>query len=87
VEPKMLEMWPGENGFSLLSSDERLYLAGAVTGCYYQFDPGAPRYVDRRDVPKLPRKRMRDARLDAPSAGTQETPELDGDSEGSGEDG
>jgi hypothetical protein len=87
VEPKTLEVWPGEKGFALLAADGQLSITGAVTGCRYRFDPGAPRYVDKRDVPKLPRKKMRNARFDAPGTGAEEAPKLDGDSKGSGENG
>lgn len=80
----MPEIWPGEKGFTLLTADEELCPVGVVTRCWYHFKPGAVRYVDKRDMPKLSKVRLSRASFDAAGAGAQDAPKLDGDSEGSG---
>jgi hypothetical protein len=49
------DVFPGEAGFSLLMPSETFTHSGKVTKCYYRFVAGRGQYVDKRDMPGLPR--------------------------------
>lgn len=51
------EVFPGAKGFVLLVALEDMgYRKGKVSKCRYSFGQGVERYVDRRDLPDLPKE-------------------------------
>jgi len=57
-KPDAPDVFPGEAGFSLLTSNETFKHTGKATGCWYGFIAGEARYVDKRDQPGLPREKF-----------------------------
>lgn len=79
MKPKPLEVFPGEKGFTELVPNANFDIVGNVTQCRYRFKSGKKQYVDKRDLPKLPRDRFY-ANTGQAGQGAQESAELDGDS-------
>jgi len=54
-KPDVPMIFPGEAGFSLLIPNETFNAIGKVTKCHYRFIVDKEQYVDKRDMPNLPR--------------------------------
>lgn len=51
-------IFPGESGFSLLTPKEDFDRTGSVTKYQYHFIADKKQYVDKRDMPRLPREKF-----------------------------
>ena len=60
IKPPRPNIFPGAVGMALLVADESLELIwGNVSRCRYLFVANNPLYVDKRDMPGMPKDRLR----------------------------
>ena len=48
-------MFPGERGFALVVAEVTFLVVGMASKKLYAFEKGEEQYIDRRDMPGLPR--------------------------------